>query len=388
MATPKKKPPKEDPEFPDLTPTEWDIEDFLEEWAPQTAVVEIYRRKDDGSMPHLRRVDISILQADLYGYLRQHFGNGRYVLQFKNEQRKIVKRLTIDVEGSEKVPVMSTQPNGGFDHVAFMREQMQMQQTLLMGLLGSMKGPDMGTLLTGLGTMLGAVKPVQSDPAAMLTAMAATFQQLKPPSEGGVKQALDLISAAKDLVPGGERSDDSWTGLIKEGVSVVANVLGSRQPAQPAQVVARPGVPPGAIPSGMVYQTTLTNPNPGPTAPETQPAQITEENPDVLLQRWITAQLSFLKTKARSGRDAADWVDYCLDNADEPGNAAILEAMRRGATFQHLLTFDPEIGKDPVLAGWFQTFYEELQAALNDPMDTGGPGGNPEDLGGNGKPSP
>jgi hypothetical protein len=108
-----------------------------------------------------------------------------------------------------------------------------------------------------------------------------------------------------------------------------------------------------------------------------------EKTGDQLLQEWVTAQLQFLKMKARAGKDPAIWVDYTLDNAEEPGNAAILEAMRRGATFQHLLTFDAEISKDPILAGWFQNFYEDLHAALNEDLDTHGTGGNPPDAGGN-----
>jgi hypothetical protein len=90
-----------------------------------------------------------------------------------------------------------------------------------------------------------------------------------------------------------------------------------------------------------------------------------------------------LKSKALAGKDPEGWAEHVFDNPEEPGNAAILEAMRRGATFQHLLTFDPEIGKNPILAGWFQQFYEALSTELSENVDPPGPGRDAPDPGGN-----
>lgn len=365
--------PQEEEELLDPTPTELDIEDFLLEWAPQTAVVEIYRRKEDGSMPHIKRVGMDILRADLYGYLRDKFGNGKYILQFKDANKRIVKNLTVDVEGA---PALAPQGNGTGGGTF-------LEQLLLTMIANQRPAPpppplDMGALMTGLGTVLAALRPQGGDPAAMLAAMAQTWASLKPPEGGGVKQALDLISAAKDLVPGGAKEDDSWPGLIKEGVSAVASVFSARMATPPpaAGNPRPPGIPPGAVPVAQIPA----------SIPETQPAP--PNDPEEILKQWILAQLDFLKKKARAGKNPEDWVDYVLDNREEPGCAAILEAMRRGATFQHLLTFDPEIGKDPVLAGWFQEFYEDLHAEFKKAMDTGGPGGDAPDPGGDAEPRP
>lgn len=375
MATKRKPIKPRSPDEEDLleqSPSELDIEDFLMEWAPQTSVVEIYRRKEDGSMPHIKRVGMDILRADLYGYLRDKFGNGKYILQFKNQNRQIVKNLTVDVEGAPAIVAGNGPSPGGS---TFME---QMLLTLIATLKPAPPPPpiDMAAMMTGLGAVLQALKPTPSgDPAAMLAAMAQTFQQLKPP-EGGVKQALDLISAAKDLVPGGAREDsDSWPSLIKDGITTVAQVFTNRAPAPGP---TRPAVPPGAVPV-QIPETFTAQPD------ITQPAPT--HNPEELLKQWITAELDFLKKKARAGKDVEDWVDYVMDNPEEPGCAAILEAMRRGATFQHLLTFDPEIGKDPLLSGWFQRFYEDLSAEFKKAMDTGGPGGDAADPGGDAKPS-
>jgi hypothetical protein len=354
-----------------LTNAEEDIEDFLDEWSPGTSVVEIYEMKRDGSRPHMERVDINILKADLFGYLREHFGAGKYLLQFKDSQRRIRKSLVVDVGGPKGTTV--DRPQSSF-----------MEQMLLTMIAAQKPIPppppiDMGTLLTGLGTMLAAMKPspppAGADPAAMLQAMAATFQQLRP-ADDNVEKALSIISKAKDIAGnGGGNTEDSWPGLLKEGITTVAGIFTNRNNGNPP-APARPAIPPGAQP--------VTLPTVAAPA-HMEPA--TEKTADMILQEWLQAQLGFLKMKARAGKEPEDWVDYVLDNQEEPGAAAILEALRRGATFQHLLTFDPEIGKDPVLANWFQRFYEDLQTELKKAMDTGGPGGDASNPGGNEKSS-
>jgi len=366
------KPPKEDDYLLEpLAPAEADIEDFLTEWAPQTAVVEIYRRKEDGSQPHVARVGIEILRVDLYGYLRGKFGNGKYILQFKDQNRRIIKNLTVDVEGAPAVALGSMPPTGS-----------TFEQQLLLTVLANMKPAppppplDMGALMTGLGAILAALRPTSTaDPAAMLTAMATTFQQLKP-AEDNVEKALTIISKAKDIAGdgGGSSNGDSWPGLIKDGMVALGQVLKPNGQPPAAHVVqqARPAIAPGAQPY-----------IPPPELPSNGQASTMTEDPDVLLQKWLSAQINFLKSKARAGKDVGFWIDYIFENQEEPGPAAILEAMRRGATFQDLLTFDAEIGKDAQLATWFQKFYETLHAELDKDLDTPGPGGNPPNPGGN-----
>lgn len=375
MTAKKKKAGEPVPEFPEMTSAEWEIEDFLEEWGPQTAVVEIYRRKDDGSMPHIRRVDIGIITADLFGYLRQHFGNGKYVLMFKNEARRVVKRLTIEVEGADVKPGAPVS-NGSSTF----------EQQMILALIAAQRPApplDVGALMAGIGAMMGSLKPAASDPAAMLTAMATTFQQLKPEGDG-VDKALTIISKAKEIGGGGNNGDggETWPGLIKEGLTTAAALLQNRAASNPAALPAqvRPAVPPGAVPVTSIPQTASGAASVTEQAPTT--------NPDELLKQWLTAQIGFLKMKARAGKNPDDWADYTEDNAEEPGCAAILEALRRGATLQHLLTFDPEIGKDPLLAGWFQRYYESLQAPIDETMDSSGTGGDAGNPPGHEKPSP
>ena len=379
---PRKKAPEPQPEdvyIPEesLIKSEIDIEDFLDEWGPGTSIVEVYRMKQDGSRPHITRVAIDILKADLYGYLREHCGPGKFCLQFKDASRKIRKSLVVDVEAERGAAPGATAPvNNDF------------QQQMILALIAAQKPAppvDVGAILAGMGAMMAALKPSApaADPSQMLQSITTTFATLKSAAgeEGGIQKALNLINAAKDLVPGGEKSDDSWLGVAKDVTRTVVEVLKPKPNGNGIEPrAALPAVPAGAMPTARVYNADVV--------PQVADAALGQpKNPEDILKEWIGAQLAFLKTKARAGKDPEFWVEYTLENAEEPGNAAILEAMRRGATFQHLLTFDPEISKDPVLAGWFQRFYEELHAALNEDLDSGGPGGDAPDPGGNGKPS-
>jgi hypothetical protein len=373
MATRKKTAPAEESFLPEMTATEWDIEDFLDEWAPQTAVVEIYRKRDDGSMPHLRRVDMDILREDLYGYLRQHFGNGKYVLQFKGPERRILKRLTMEVEGAQASAPGSAPVAGNLDHVAFMREQMQLQQTILTSLIASMRGPDLGTLLQGLAAM----KPATPDMGAMLAAVVGMFTSLKSSAgeSGDIKKALELISAAKDIGGGSGDGGETWPGLIKEvGVEVLKNLKPNAPTNGNGTPVVRSVVQHAVIPESV------------PTL-ETRNAPV-EETQDMLIQKWLAAEIALLKQKALAGKDVNFWIDYIFENQEEPGCQAVFMALERGATFQNLLEFDPEIGKNPALTFWFKTLYEKLSAGINEDVDSAGAGGDAPNPGGNAKPSP
>lgn len=376
-------PPPYDPFEDDLTNDEIDIEDFLAEWAPGTAVVEIYQCMKDGSRPHQERVGIDILRTDLYGYLREHFGAGKYQLQFKDAQRRIRKTLTVDVAAGKPIA-----PNGGTSNTAF-------NEQLILALIASNRPPqlpppiDMGALMTGLAAIMTALKPVApgTDPAAMLQAVSSTFSNLKSAAgdtDNWMDKVQKLVTIARELNPG-EGGGDTWPSLIKDiGGKVLEGLkpgAGAQPNGRPPQIVARPvtvvpTIPAGAMP---VHQ---------PVTEEQSVDVPTEDTPDMLREKWLRAQLAFLKQKALAGKDVEFWVDYILENQEEPGNQAILYAMDQGATFQHLLTFDAEIGKNPVLAGWFQQFYESLHAALIEDMDSPGKGGNAPDTPGNAKPSP
>jgi len=361
---PRKSKPVEYLEEPLPSREEMDIEDFLEEWGPQTSVVEIYQRKTDGSMPHQQRVGMEILRADLYGYLREKFGAGKFVLHFKDGNRRIVKNLTVDVGPGEKL--------NGVPSIVAAPIADDFNKQLMLALIASIRPPDIGAMMTGLGTVMAALKPANaSDPAAMLAAMAATFQQLKP-AEDNVEKALKVISLAKDIGGSGEPKEENFYSLIKDVGKVVVEKLNPGNGARPA-------IPAGAMPVVPALTVTAANSTPVPV--------VVPESPDMLLEKWLRAQLQFLKQKARAGKDVEFWTDYIFDNEEEPGCHAILEAIERGATFDHLLQFDPEIGENPILKPWFEKLYAALHTELHAPVDTSGTGGDTANLGSDADPS-
>lgn len=87
------------------------------------------------------------------------------------------------------------------------------------------------------------------------------------------------------------------------------------------------------------------------------------------MQKWIAAQLAFLKSKAQAKKDPEAWIDYILDNDEEPGCRAIITALSLGATFENLLAFDPEIAQNPELLAWFKTLYDGIASEIRNAGD-------------------
>jgi len=348
---------------------EIDIEDFLEEWAPDTVVVEIYQYMKDGSRPHQERLGIEILKSDLYGYLRENYGGGKFELQFKDRQRRIRKSLTVTVGAGPKAgqPVA---PNGKPASNDYMSE-------LMLALIASLKpapAQDLGSMMTGLAAMLSAMQPkTQPDSAAaMLQAMATTFTSLKPKETDSLAQFKEMVTLTKDLMPDSKQP-------IEENMYTVAKELG--QKALDAFSGRAGGEAPRALPPGAqvappvrMIQAPAGNGVTGqPGAPTEAPkARTQQEN----IQDWIRVQLGFLKQKAAANKDAGFWIDYIFENEEEPGCAAILAALEGGASFEDLLQFDPDIAQNPALNTWFRTLYDGLRAEVDKVLDSAGRSGD------------
>ena len=79
----------EELEFPEPSREDFDLEEFLDTVGPGTSVIDIFRVKTDGSTPRVGRVTLDVLQEDVYGYLAETFGTGKYDLQFKGSDKRI-----------------------------------------------------------------------------------------------------------------------------------------------------------------------------------------------------------------------------------------------------------------------------------------------------------
>jgi hypothetical protein len=355
-----------------LTAAELDIDDFLEEWAPHTVVVEIYQHMKDGSRPQQERVGIDILKADLYGYLREQYpGGGKFELQFKDTHRRIRKKLTIVVGPGPK----SGQPvngNGAKPDSDFTKE-------LLLALIASNKPAPFD--LNGLGAILAALRPAENkeSPAATLGAMAAIWQNLKPKEMDSLAQFKEMVSLTKDLMPDRQQpiEENMYTVVKHLGQQAIDTFSGRVNGGGPPR-----GLPPGAqLPPPQLSITGTRTATGGqvdvtPRPLEAKPAQAQQN-----FQDWIRAQLSYLKQKAIAGKGVDFWIDYTFENQEEPGCAAILAAMENGVTFDQLLQFDPEIAQNPALQVWFKTFYDAMRAELDANLDTTRGSGNASDAG-------
>lgn len=331
-----------------------DLADFLNNVGPSSSYIDVYRMKPDGSKPRVTRTSWDVIKGDVEGYL-ENFGSSRYELVFRDHQNMVRGRKKIEVEAPP-----AAHSNGKAD---------SFERDLILALIASNKPApplDIGSLLAGLGAMQPKIDPVAMF-SAMVTAMATMM-----PKEGQKEDMLEklpkILEIVKAFTPEGGPKEENLYSVVKDIGTKVVDAI-------------RPGL--GS--SNGTAQTQL------PAAPE--PAA--NVDPETMNAAMLSAQLNYLKSKARQAKDARYFADYILDNDDEPGNNAILTALERGATFEHLCQFDPEIGNDPVLKPWFLTLYETLQSSLSAPaddtastLDTGGASGNPDNPPLHAEPSP
>src|SRR5438128_711367 len=96
MPTKTKPKPLVDPEeF--LTPDDIDFEDFLDELGPEIATVSIFRVLRDGSREHVDKVPLGELMSDIFGWLRENCGIGKYQLYFRGEDKRYRGAKTVIV---------------------------------------------------------------------------------------------------------------------------------------------------------------------------------------------------------------------------------------------------------------------------------------------------
>jgi hypothetical protein len=356
-----------DPE--DFAPTqeEVDFETFLEEIGPGTSTIDIFRCNRDSTRSHEERVEFQALQADVFGYLRSNYGAGKFLLLFRDGARRFKGSKTITIGGGpgaqqqpQPQPLHSNGPAG--DHLQFMREQMTMQQTLLTGLISAMKPPDLTPIANA---MIAANKP--QNPAEMLTAVTTVFTALKGPAkdEDWLDRAGKIITLAKGLSPSNsDGAEDNLYTVIKE---VGRDWLAHQQ-----------GFAPGNGAAAITARQTAAVAPPQTTAAlmEVNSTEVNEQN----FAQWIRAGLVYLKDKAKRGKDIETVLDWMFENHEEPQFNALLGAVQRGATFEHLLQFDPEIVQNPALVEWFKALYDGIQAEIQNQksVDSAGPGGNPD----------
>lgn len=440
------KPKDEEEFFEQPTVEQMDFEDFIAEVGANTAVIHILRMKPDGSRPQVGKTNMDTIREDAWEYLRQTYGPGKYMLLFKGSDRRIHHAKMLEVEGAPSEQ-KSASGNGNGNN-GFNEEKIPFHDRLMLYHLMKPQTPaiDMGQMMMGLAAIMTAMKPSegkQPDPLEMVKAVMGMYNDLRTKNERDpLKELREVAGVIKEFTPEGNGKDpDSMWGAVasigKDFVAKGSEVLGkfadARTPAvmlpaapgpQRTFIPPAPALPPGSgpvglpalpagLPAGTVMITPGPSPVPGPVVPVAggpalvstggnmvpapvaagplttdQPSSVPAGSQEDNLRRWLTVQVQMFKGKARAGQDPGYWIDYCMDNDDEPGVQAVFYAIRQGATFENLISFDPEIGNDVQLAGWFRTLYEGIRngrwvdgqfepGLLSGAMDTGGSGGNP-----------
>lgn len=359
MAT--KRAQREDPLLSiEASASDFDLLALMDDLGAGVATIDIHRISKDGRRPYVDRVTVDTLRENPFETIREKYGTGKFLIKFRDSGGTYVKATTIDIDPIHIGPNGQPAPASNTD--SFIKEQMVMQQNLLLALIGAMKPPDMTPIVAAITGNRGP------DPSAMLTAVVTAFSTLRgeAPKDGDwLEKAKTIIGLAKDLAPeGGKDSDDSWLGLLKEGVKTVVPMLPALAQQQP-----QPGGNPPPPPAPAQHIPPLA----------VQPAQV--EGAEMMsaetAAQLITFGLQYLKKKAQAGKDVDFYVDQIMENLDEKQWEVIVYAIeKRGATFQDLIQFDPEIGDSPVLRPWFESLYKGLHDEIFDVPDSQREGGD------------
>ncbi len=332
-----------------LSQEEFELARFLEDESGNIAQVLIFRKTPKGELDHVATTTVDGMSEDT---LREMYGAPAvYVLKFKNSKNKFIATKHIRL-GATKLG--APDPGSGVAapasvgplmdlQIQSMRESAQRSHEMMLALIASLANRQM---------------PTMPDPASMMAAITnafATVQGAAKPTAAAIdpfmqfKTMLDLV---RDIVPGSKTESGSEDNIWSVVRDVGGRVVDAAAPfIQGALTQGTPGAPvvqrqPPAIPASTEVRV------------DTGGVQMTDEQKT--FSDLIRAGLGYLKTKARVGKDALDYVDWVLDEAEEPQNAAMLHALKSGATFDQLLTFDPEIAQNPVLLLWFREFYRGL----------------------------
>jgi hypothetical protein len=277
------------------------------------------------------------------------YGAGNYKCKLKrpNDRGQLVY-------GGQKVFAIGERP--GVPHVngnghnagqSYESRSEQRSHEMMLAVIASIKPqPAPAFDIAGLAALITAVNGggnKQSDMGQLVSAFTSLKQSAEPPNT--IAQIREAVELAKALTPGapgapgaGEETDTSWPGLIKGALSAFAGGAGAG--AGPAGARRLPAGQPG----GEEYE---------------------ETGEEEMLQQFLTAQLGYLKVKAKAGKPVADWVRYTLENQEDAGNAAIMTALKMGATLETLYQFDAEIAQEPRLRVWFQQFYDGLKRPVS-----------------------
>jgi hypothetical protein len=320
-----------------------DVQDFLDEIGPNVSICEIFEMKINGSRPHVDRVEFATFREDPYGYLRNLGAPAKYLIQFKDSGRSFKKHKIMEVSaakngGSPPVSLGATTPVAD-STVALLREQNAQYMTMISQLIASQKGPDVGTLLAGLGALMPKTDNV------ILQTLLPLLVDKKPDVLGQVRNVMEI---AREFGGGSDKESGSWGDVLKEAIPPLI------------QLIPRPGLAPAMMPAG----------DPGAMAPQVisipaggsaaENGGAMNGTPDLAAQ--VHETLAYLKPKIYAEvlpfQFAFEWIKT---NAADPQWRPLID-LARAEGLAGFIKYDPELDKEP-----YKSWFTNLIGWINNP---------------------
>lgn len=213
-----------------------------------------------------------------------------------------------------------------------------------------------------------------------LSKMQTMLASQNPSGLGTPDAILKWIEVGK-AIGGGQ--GEGWTGLARD---VVRDIVPAIVPALPGiiqHLKTPPAKEPPAQPGPGPAQRPIQEPAPS-VPPQTEPGKepkepITEE-PEMHQEALLREVFVFLKSKARRNSDPSIYVDFLVDNQDNPiYDQLISRIVAKESQFSQFVAIDPEIGSQPYRQ-WFEFIFNGVRSVLgvsdSVDIDTTGTGGD------------
>lgn len=180
---------------------------------------------------------------------------------------------------------------------------------------------------------------------------------------GNLKETLELLTLAKDILGGGGGGEDTWTAVLRDLIRNPEVLRQVRETLQAAATAPPAGAPPGYRPAAPpVYRPVAPPPPavaPAPAAPANSPAPtLPADHPWEVLRTKILPAL--LEGAARGDRDFvrfAELIDRHLPPASgQPGALEEFVQYEFPVTLERLAQLEPRV-REPAIAAWLQEFY-------------------------------
>lgn len=321
-------------EFAQIEPEVDALQQFLDGLGSNHRLA-IYRIERTGEKAFLCKCELQYFSEE---WLQATYGEGRYIIQAKDEKGVIrgTRTITMGPSNEPKAPT-GFQPNplplpvpdtGGNMQLQLLMQEMAANREIMLEMIRANNGGGK----TGLGDLvevIQAMKALQPPPAANGNSMESMLSLLKTGIEIGQTGTVDTSSKGGVM------------GMIKDALPIVGDVI-----------------------KGFLPQRA---PEPGQNPPATvAPAQLAGlEGIDPRTADMIRHGISYLKGKVLQGKSPDTWIDFILDNMDDPQWQPFLRFA--GMPYEEFAKIDAELLQVPYRP-WFEHLLKSVQEALAQPQ--------------------